>query len=93
MAGGKFSARKASIMNRGAESGGSVGGNSKAGLVSLWAFSRVPRKVMVNRLGGDCCSKRTVDESYAGTDSGANNGSSNPTDTTNNNNGQSIPVV
>ena len=38
MAGGKFSARKASIINRVPESGGSVGGNSKAGIVSFWEF-------------------------------------------------------
>ena len=42
MARSRLSAYKSSITNRGPESGGSVGGNDKAGLVNLWQFSQVP---------------------------------------------------
>ena len=55
MARSRLSAYKSSITNRGPESGGSVGGNGKAGLVNLWQFSQVPRSVVFRRLPGDCC--------------------------------------
>ena len=55
MARSRLSAYKSSITNRGPESGGSVGGNDKAGLVNLWQFSQVPRSVVFRRLPGDCC--------------------------------------
>ena len=55
MARSRLSAYKSSITNRGPESGGSVGGNDKAGIVNLWQFSQVPRSVVFRRLPGDCC--------------------------------------
>ena len=55
MARSRLSAYKSSITNRGPESGGSVGGNGKAGSVNLWQFSQVPRSVVFRRLPGDCC--------------------------------------
>ena len=95
MAGGKFSARKASIINRGPESGGSVGGNDKAGLVSLWAFSRIPRGIMINRLPGDCCTKRAESTNPADPTNPTNptdpTNPTGPTNPPNHGNGGSIP--
>lgn len=44
----RLSAYKSSITNRGPQSGGSVGGNDKAGLVSLWQFSGVTQSVILS---------------------------------------------
>ena len=57
MARSRLSAYKSSITNRGPQSGGSVGGNDKAGLVSMWQFAGVTRSVVARRLPGDCCLK------------------------------------
>lgn len=51
----RFSAYKSSIINRGPQSGGSVGGNDKAGLVSFSLYSGVPVSIMLNRIHGNCC--------------------------------------
>ena len=53
----RLSAYKSSITNRGPQSGGSVGGNDKAGLVSMWQFAGVTQSVVARRLPGDCCLK------------------------------------
>jgi hypothetical protein len=53
----RLSAFKDSITNRGPQSGGSVGGNDKAGLVSMWQFAGVTQSVIARRLPGDCCLK------------------------------------
>ena len=53
----KLTAYKASITNRGPESGGSVGGNSKAGLVNFSLYGLIDNRSQLNRLGGACCSK------------------------------------
>ena len=55
----RLSAYKSSITNRGPQSGGSVGGNDKAGLSQpLAVFSGVTQKCGISRrLPGDCCLK------------------------------------
>ena len=55
MARARFSAYKSSITNRTGESGGSLGGNDKAGLVNLWYWSMVPVGTVRPRLPGACC--------------------------------------
>jgi hypothetical protein len=53
-------ARKDSIMNRTVASGGSAGGDKKAGRVSYWYWSRSPIKYMVTRTGAPgCCTTPT----------------------------------
>jgi hypothetical protein len=60
----RLSAYKSSITNRGPQSGGSVGGNDKAGLVNLWQYSGIVQSVVKRRLPGDCCLK--LEFSYPG---------------------------
>jgi hypothetical protein len=55
MARARFSAYKSSITNRGPESGGSVGGNNKPGLINLWQWSQVPTSQLAPRLPNACC--------------------------------------
>jgi hypothetical protein len=55
MARARFSAYKSSIINRTGESGGSLGGNDKAGLVTLWQWSMVPTSAIQGRLTNACC--------------------------------------
>ena len=55
MARARFSAYKSSITNRTGPSGGSLGGNDKAGLVNLWYYSGVPVGTVRPRLPGACC--------------------------------------
>tara|TARA_Y100000816_G_scaffold292300_1_gene286870 strand:- start:6459 stop:6656 length:198 start_codon:yes stop_codon:yes gene_type:complete len=53
---GRIVANKASITNRGPESGGSVGGNSKAGLINFALYPAIANIQSVhNRLAGACC--------------------------------------
>ena len=51
-------ARKDSIMNRTVASGGSAGGDKKAGRVSYSYWSRSPIKYMVTRTGAPGCCAR-----------------------------------
>ena len=74
MARSRLSAYKSSITNRGPQSGGSVGGNDKAGLVSLWQFSGVTQSVISRRLPGDCCLK--LEFQYSSPAGGASGGAS-----------------
>ena len=53
----RLSAYKSSITNRGPQSGGSVGGNDKAGLVNMWNFVGVTQSTVASRLPGACCLK------------------------------------
>ncbi len=53
----RLSAYKSSITNRGPQSGGSVGGNDKAGLVNMWNFVGVNQSTVASRLPGACCLK------------------------------------
>lgn len=55
MARARFSAYKSSIINRTGQSGGSLGGNDKAGLVTLWQWSMVPTSAIEGRLTNACC--------------------------------------
>lgn len=55
MARARFSAYKSSIINRTGQSGGSLGGNDKAGLVTLWQWSMVPASAIEGRLVNACC--------------------------------------
>jgi hypothetical protein len=55
MARARFSAYKSSIINRTGQSGGSLGGNDKAGLVTLWQWSMVPTSAIEGRLVNACC--------------------------------------
>ena len=55
MARARFSAYKSSIINRTGQSGGSLGGNDKAGLVTLWYWSMVPASAIEGRLTNACC--------------------------------------
>ena len=51
----RLSAYKSSITNRGPQSGGSVGGNDKAGLINMWNFVGVTQSTVSSRLPGACC--------------------------------------
>lgn len=53
----RLSAYKSSITNRGPQSGGSVGGNDKAGLVNMWNFVGVTQSTVASRLPRACCLK------------------------------------
>ena len=43
------------ITNRGPESGGSIGGNMKPGLVNNFYFSMIKSSVLETRVAGACC--------------------------------------
>lgn len=51
----RFSAYKSSITNRGPQSGGSLGGDKKAGLVNFSLYSHIPTSQIAPRVAGDCC--------------------------------------
>lgn len=56
----RFSSYKSSLSNRGPQSGGSIGGNNKAGLVTMWQLSRVPYGQVVQRFPNACCRRVTM---------------------------------
>lgn len=55
----RFSAYISSITNRGPQSGGSTGGDKKAGLVNFSFYSQIPSSLLASRTFSDCCKDPT----------------------------------